>query len=593
MQSSVILKKVLADYRNDFKRRLEMAKQILQEVLEKTEEEIKNNKAIKKRHLKLLSTVGDSENVSEYVIHIIEKYLGSNNVISNFGNSINLLASKFSNSTDGKKEKAYREIKKVSSVLMDLIDQANNLELLISNLESAIKELNNLIQSYDNDKVKNETISIARLVRILNILYVNEKINVSTFSDCLGMAIYRNYYLLLKNRATDKMEYQNLCRKLGVYYNEDGTFTLNENTEEYFKLMTELESLELKARTFIELLLESSIINKLTFAEQFTELLKESNDEKIKKQKEAAEKESQKSVLEDVKTLDYDALKYVRKYYKNADLIAIPTNIPKFSEMLDKSGMSLQEKRYILNLINAQVRAAVKESILGRLDKDESIVYNRAKEVLALNQSNDSNYCALLDLIGELEAILSLYDDTKKEENVISLDEEKSMIIEKIKNICFPHQEKASTDNNLVFLKGNDNEVFFQEDLNQIDKRIRENIIPLLKNKVVKEKKNRFRKVYIANGTFQPFEVFNGSGKIFCLELHEGIYLILGAGINDKSYRTISNRVLKYYENIQGLIKDIKDPKKRESILVEEETILNSLLSLDVCESKARKKIKL
>ena len=97
MQSSVILKKVLADYRNDFKRRLEMAKQILQEVLEKTEEEIKNNKAIKKRHLKLLSTVGDSENVSEYVIHIIEKYLGSNNVISNFGNSINLLASKFSN----------------------------------------------------------------------------------------------------------------------------------------------------------------------------------------------------------------------------------------------------------------------------------------------------------------------------------------------------------------------------------------------------------------------------------------------------------------------------------------------------------------
>lgn len=543
MKCAIILKNKLKYYRSKFKSAIEDAEESLQINLKETEEVVKNLPEKERTEIRLL-----------------------------------------------KDKKDDKKIKKISSKLLYLRNDFIVLNTFKANLENAIIELDNLIQSYDNDKVKNQISSISKLMKILNLLYSDKKIDIITFSDCLGMALYRNYQLLLKNRATAQMKHQDLCRKLGMYYNEDGSFTLNDNIEEYYKLMTQLEKISSAEFTYTELFFEKNKNNELFLAEQFTELLKDSNTKLLKKQKEKKESEAQRSVSKMNTTLDYNSLRYIREYYKKGKLIALPNNMQEFYEMLDRSGIGTKEKKNILNLINKQIKAMKKDSIFLHLDIDEINVYNQAKEILSLNQYNDPNYYILMELLRELDTALSFYDEFQNPEDLLSLDEEKSKIIEEIRKICLTYKNSDLITNNLIFLSGNDNQIFFEDDLNIIDKRIRKNIINLLKNKVIKENQQHFRKVMIEHTSFQLYEVFKNGGKIFFLELSEGIFLILGADTNEKGYQKIKNRLFKYQEIIKNIIKEIEDSQRKENLLIESENILNRLTNKSIDESRTRKR---
>lgn len=116
--------------------------------------------------------------------------------------------------------------KKSFTMLTNIVSNYSN---YISKLETSIKKLQNYINAFDNDKVKNPIKDIEALfIELLRTNLTNEEIN-----QIIGMLIYFNKEYFEKNDETINSVDKKILDTLYTYYNKDGSFKYNKNVDKY------------------------------------------------------------------------------------------------------------------------------------------------------------------------------------------------------------------------------------------------------------------------------------------------------------------------------------------------------------------------
>lgn len=291
-----------------------------------------------------------------------------------------------------------------------------------------IKEVGNIIRSYDDDKVKEEITDIALLLRLLRYALEFEFINFEELSTLFGMAI--NFDNKVLNKKQDDIKF---CRKffqfneikrLSEYYNVNGTFKFNEDLETF--------------KAIIEYLVEEVLVDKSlgdseeVFINTFVKLLDKENNNHLVKQEEAKSDATIVKISTKSSKRDYEVIKYVRLYYKNGEVVGIPDDIDEFRQKLRASGISDKEIRYVMKLVDAKIKEVEAERFRSHFSAEELVTYDAALKLLNNIPTYDMDYIALTNLISEIGTIIELMDEDNDPESLELLQEEKRNSILKI-----------------------------------------------------------------------------------------------------------------------------------------------------------------
>lgn len=116
--------------------------------------------------------------------------------------------------------------KKSFTMLTNIVSNYSN---YISKLETSIKKLQNYINAFDNDKVKNPIKDIEALfIELIRTSLTNEEIN-----QIIGILIFFNKEYFEKHDETINSVDKKILDTLYTYYNKDGSFKYNKNVDKY------------------------------------------------------------------------------------------------------------------------------------------------------------------------------------------------------------------------------------------------------------------------------------------------------------------------------------------------------------------------
>lgn len=445
-------------------------------------------------------------------------------------------------------------------------------------IKEVIFKLQNYINVYDEKRVKSP-LEIGNLLIMLEELYINAFLNVKDISVLLGMAIVCN----AKNPSYNSNNY---LTPFLSYYNADGSFMFNEDIDGFKELINQFLKVTIDEIRRMHEDENYLFVGDISENEGKMEVgTREDNyfdDRNIEKEKELFRKicnllrlsnERYLASLNEVKektkqnvTIPFKYLAELQKYYRNGELIAVPSDMNEFVILLDNCGFSDEEIIYLLSLIEEATKPE-RDAISSHLSNNDLVVYEEAKRILENISEDDPDYCMVEECFSGLLSLWELIEVTTDDAEIEYLLEEKNSIISCLKEFI----EKYRKVNNIVFLDKN----AFDEDLSKLGKMPKN--LRFMFDKITKENQLDFKRV-ITNSDipYLPYEVESNGVSIFFIEIDFGIYVIIGAGITGKSYRKIISRIYDNELKIQNLEMLVGEIEARNKLLLKQEESVES-----------------
>lgn len=468
--------------------------------------------------------------------------------------------------------------KKTRTLAFDaLIEKYNFYSHFLEFLKSQYYSMQNIINAFENDKIKDPINQINELIVKLKFT----SLNIEEISRIIGMAIVFNskYAKRNKNHSIDNID---IINQLAEYYNEDGTFKYNNDTETFENLMELLFLESLIEITLYDCMSKFSETKKFQ-ASDLTEILKLSNQKLSNSQIDTQPKNNKETKENYTIPLEVRAaLDELRKYYKNGTIVKIPENLEEFYKTLNKTNLDEQEKKYIINLINDALIQQKNSIELKYLSKTDHDIYAKAIKLLdSFNHSNADVY-ALKQYIEELQTILALLETETNEENKEYLLNEIPNIIGELSLICDKYnQEDIDSENRFIFLLNKDNVPYIYEDIDSLDPIYRKAINSLIP-KIDKTNQAQFRKILNQEElAYNMYEVISPRAHVAFVEIDSGIYVIIGANIPRNGYRELNNRLKANQVLLKQMESIVKNPECRNQLLKENEEYLEHFSDSD------------
>ena len=462
-----------------------------------------------------------------------------------------------------------------------IMSEKSTLEYKLEALVAYIKFLQSIINSFEEDKVKN-SLAIDDMLQVFLDAYCDGSFKIEEINKFLGM-------LVVCNAKTIDEKSSLYCKPFLEYYNEDGTFKLNKDINTFRNIIINLcdfaseeirkkcedEDMHAVCDVVPEVFKDSIFIeeDKKDLHERefaFREMLLLVVD-LLEKNNQLLENQSAKrNVNVQQKIIVVEELDKLRKYYRNKKLVAMPDDMDEFLGLLDRCGLDENEIKYILDLISEQREEDNKDNIAKYLDGNDLIVYEKAKKILESIRFTDSDYYMVVDSFLALEPICELLAETFDED----LMEEKKNIMLALNDFNNRHEKTEIISlNNLIFLD-KDNSTYLAYDLDKLGT-VPRNIGALL-SKINKDNQRNFRRVITGSDLeYTPYEIFSNGISIFFVEVDAGIYVVIGCASVGSSYRKIINRVRGTQVLLKEIEETVKNPKIRNKLLTEQEKFLD------------------
>lgn len=508
-------------------------------------------------------------------LHSIEKALEANNIDTDLPTLVMLdptLSATIDSIINKKTKKRKRTID-----LDSLTTKYGVYFSFYSFLKSQYNSTQTIINAFENDKIKDPINHLNELIVKLKFTHLS----ITEINKIIGMAIVFNskYAKKNKNHSIDNID---IINQLAEYYNEDGTFKYNEDTETFENLMKLLFLDSLIEITLYDYMSKFSKIQKFS-ASDLTELLKLNNQKLTSIQSET--QTSKNNETKESYTISPEvrkALDELRKYYKNGTIIQIPENLEEFYKTLNETNLDEQEKKYIINLINMALTKQKNNIALKYLSPADYNIYVKTVKLLdSFNHSNADVY-ALKQYIEELQTILALLEAETSEENKAYLLNEIPTVIGELSLICDKYNEKdTDSQNRFIFLLNKDNVPYIYEDIDSLDSVYRKAINALIA-KIDKTNQTQFRKILTQEeSAYNMYEVISPRAHVAFVEIDSGIYVIIGANIPRNGYRELNNRLKANQALLKQMEKTVKKPEYRNQLLKANEEYLEQLSSSD------------
>lgn len=511
--------------------------------------------------------------------------LNENNISEKFPiiikfHSIELLKESIDNITDDKVKKKQKQ--KEFLILTNTYQEFSN---FVAWTKAEYIKTQNVITAFDNNKIKSPINDVNDLIDQLRAVPTT----IEAFNALIGMTIYFNSQYA-KRKQNHKIINIEIIDKLSEYYNQDGSFKYNEDIETFQYLIEKLFEKSINTEVDNLFLYNSPNILSIFSIKDLVYLLEE-NNELLKEQinnsipTETPEKKEDYSISEETRT----ALQELKKYYKNGSIIKIPENLEEFYQILKNTNLDEREQLYIINLIKQEIEKQKNINITKFLNKEEQIIFEKASNLLnSFNRSNGDSYI-LKQYIEELQTILSMLETETEEENINYLLSEIPNIIEQLSLICSKYEiENKISSNRFIFLLDKENTPYIYSDIDSIDPSYKKAIYSLIP-KIDKSNQSQFKKILHSEQLlYNMYEIKTQRGHVAFIEIDTGIYLIIGANIPRNGYKELVNRLKANQEIIQEIESIVKNPEKRNEILIANEEYLE-LFSNDNNINKPRK----
>lgn len=435
-------------------------------------------------------------------------------------------------------------------------------------LRSYYNYLQKSINAFDNEKVISPLQDLFILIYHLRCadLSIEEK------SRILGMAIYFDSQYALKHKSF-RIKDINAIHALKEYYNQDGTFKYNENIDEYLRLLNKIgEDSSTPEMPEIDEIFSQCYQDMF---QEFAQLLISNNDKLKQSSVDLGESiENETSATYDENREDIEEL---HKYYKNGKLISLPTDLTSFYNLLDRLNFSLQERRYICNLISEQLSKIKTDPILKYLSDDDKKIYLASQELLTSFKYTNGDFYVLKQFIEELQTISTMLKEGFPESDIEYLLSDVPKIIFELKKLldAYTKVEEAST-NNLVFLSSKLGIPYALSDIESLDSSKKKQISQLF-SKLDMGNKSQFIKILGDKLPYTMYAIKGSSLSLTFVELDTDTYLIIGLDLSTNGYRESCNRLKSNKNKITLLKETMKNPEKRDEILKFNEPYLESL----------------
>lgn len=435
-------------------------------------------------------------------------------------------------------------------------------------LRSYYNYLQKSINAFDNEKVISPLQDLFILIYHLRCadLSIEEK------SRILGMAIYFDSQYALKHKSFHIKDI-NAIHALKEYYNQDGTFKYNENIDEYLRLLNKIgEDSSTPEMPEIDEIFSQCYQDMF---QEFAKLLISNNDKLKQSSVDLGESiENETSATYDENREDIEEL---HKYYKNGKLISLPTDLTSFYNLLDRLNFSLQERRYICNLISEQLSKIKIDPILKYLSDDDKKIYLASQELLTSFKYTNGDFYVLKQFIEELQTISTMLKEGFPESDIEYLLSDVPKIIFELKKLldAYTKVEEAST-NNLVFLSSKLGIPYALSDIESLDSSKKKQISQLF-SKLDMGNKSQFIKILGDKLPYTMYAIKGSSLSLTFVELDTDTYLIIGLDLSTNGYRESCNRLKSNKNKITLLKETMKNPEKRDEILKFNEPYLESL----------------
>jgi len=479
----------------------------------------------------------------------------------------------------------FHSIEKFKEIIENVNNKKRNKELLENKIKDTYEEFlnfvsftkaeyiktQNVITAFENNKIKSPINDMNDLIDQLRLVPTS----IEAVSTLIGMAIYYNSQYA-KRKQNHKIVNIETIDKLSEYYNQDGSFKYNEDTETFQLLIDKLfkKSINMEDNNPLLYILPNMLS---TFSIKNLVYLLEENNETIRTQtnnsvtSEINEEKEDYSIPEETKI----AFQKLKKYYKNGSIIKIPENLEEFYQILKNTNLDEKEQVYIINLIKQEIIKQKNINTIKFLNKEEQIILEKASNLLSsFNHSNSDSYM-LKQYIEELQTILSMLETETEEENINYLLNEIPNIIEQLSIICSKYEIKNKiSPNKFIFLLNKENIPYISGDINYIDPSYKKAIYSLIP-KIDKSNQSQFKKIlHNEQLLYNMYEIKSQRGHVAFIEIATGIYLIIGANIPRNGYKELVNRLKANQETIQEIENIVKNPEKRNEILIANEEYL-------------------
>lgn len=432
----------------------------------------------------------------------------------------------------------------------------------------------NIINSFDNDKVKDPINNMQILSNSLGYskLTFEEQIKI------LGMAIYFNSQYAKKKKSHNIENIEAMHTLAENYFNQDGSFKYHPDTLTFERCIKEIINNNNNIDEKINILL---FVHPLCSPEHIIELFLENN-------KKLSQIETPTIIPEESAPVDYtipekviNALKELKKYYKNGTLIAIPNDLDKFYQILEDGNIDEQEQKYIINLIKDALLKQKDSTASKYLSPEDNDIFEKSIKLLdSFTHSNADTY-TLKQYIEELQTILSLLETETDEDNKEYLLSEIPNIIGELSQICSKYTEDVESNissNRFIFLLNKEGIPFIEEDINSLDASYRKAICALIP-KIHEDNKSQFRKIQTQDQfDYNMYEVITQRAHVAFVEIDAGIYVIIGANIPRNGYKELNNRLKANQVTILKIQSTIKNPETRNQFLSNHEAYLAPLV---------------
>lgn len=436
---------------------------------------------------------------------------------------------------------------------------------LIVIIKELVRDFQNVIQVCNNDKMT-KPVAFHKLYLMMEaILRMDGGISVEAMSTAFGMNACATYQEYKKGNCDIPLAEE--VSFFSDYYNPDGSFKYNSNELGFLDNLTRLfhtviDDIQKTVKTIIpDLSLDDDLVM------EFYKLLCRSNTELFIRD---LQKPKASETVKD--NVDYDATKALREYYRGGEIVKIPDDIESFIQLMHNCNLNEQEQNYILKLVYAKAKEEKKDIVLTILRDNDLKVYKQAKEILNGLYFTDPDYYVVVEAFNDLTSVCDLIGEGECEDQEY-LTEEKNRIIGYLNEFNQKHlaTEVIST-NNLVLLGD-----YFIGDLEALTKDKQDRVLSVI-SRINKDNRGRFRRVMTnENFSFIPYELIALNMRASFVEVDTGIYVLIACSEDDSVYRNTINRLVREDANINIIASDIKDPSKRNNILLESEERIAAL----------------
>jgi len=308
-------------------------------------------------------------------------------------------------------------------------------------IEAYLLEINMLVNSIDNDKIKMPINDVGVLYSILIMLNISD----DNINKILGMVINFNSCYIRKN-SNNRIKDVDLVKNLAEYYNYNGTFKSNLSVEEFDKLLVSIKNggynyFEFLKKLYVLLFLinDFNCMNDYDRYDSIFDYMKDSYKQyKVDTTVEVKKGINDLRILNYKNTIDRDFYMYLAEFYdgKSDRIIAIPDDLEDFYQRLENSNLTQIRKKHIRKLMKENVSEFQKKFRLKWLDVKQIEVYKMASELLATFEKFNPDRWELAQILNEVNDILDVVDSGINEQEKTELLEELFNYIEMLSFIC-------------------------------------------------------------------------------------------------------------------------------------------------------------